>query len=288
MANSPRPGARTWSLLGDVRRKLSPYEAVTSRFRYTFRREPAPFELDRGAPLNQWCPAYREGSAFPVPDWEGFRDPYRLTYKDYVTLQHEWKVHTDLLVDESLVELARGNDDVSLADLCTEFRHDSRRSRDWTRALVRYALEQRPDLAELLRDWTDTRRPDTQQATAALVALFAQAPVLVLPEGVHTAVSEELTSLHTDSGLRPPAWHRHQRTRPGTRPGTRPKPRTGTILRTPLRTSNKRTTSRHLFTFSKDGHGHLGHPVDPQQGGVHAPQTPDGKGVARFRSIRRL
>ncbi|MCZ0982856.1 hypothetical protein O1L60_38750 [Streptomyces diastatochromogenes] len=339
MAHSPRPGARTWSLLGDVRRKPSPYEAVTARFQYTFRREPAPFELDRGAPLNQWYLAHREGSAFQVADWEGFRDPHRLTYKDYVTLQHEREVHTDLLIDEheaarglhaldpawvtvlrrlavplrfplhvlqmtasyvahmapsafitncaafqaadearrvqrlaywtraladahddslaetatartaweedpawqplrrvleelltvrdwgeaftalnlvvkpaldvlvntSLAELARDNDDMFLADLCTEFRHDGRRSRDWTRALVRYALDQRPDLADVLRNWTDTRRPDAQRAVEALAALFAQAPVLVPPEDVRTAVGDELTSLHADSGLRPPA-----------------------------------------------------------------------------------
>ncbi|MEU8759723.1 hypothetical protein [Streptomyces sp. NPDC048659] len=339
MTHAPRPKARTWSLLGDVRRKPSPYEAVTARFQYTFRREPAPFELDRGAPLNQWYLAHREGSAFQVPDWEGFRDPHRLTYKDYVTLQHEREVHTDLLideheaartlhtldpawvtllrrlvvplrfplhvlqmtasytahmapsafitncaafqaadearriqrlaywtralanahdddlaatatarsaweedpawqplrrvleelltvpdwgeaftalnlvvkpaldilVDESLAGLAQDNGDAFLADLCTEFSHDARRSRDWTRALVRYALDQRPDHAELLRDWADARRPDTEQATAALAALFAQAPVPAPPEEVRTAIAVGLTALHTDGGLRTPS-----------------------------------------------------------------------------------
>lgn len=91
---------KTWSLLGDVRRKVSPYEAVTAKFHYHFRREPAPFELDPGMPLNEWYLTHREGSPFQVDDWEGFRDPFKLTYKDYVALQHEREVYLDGLVDQ--------------------------------------------------------------------------------------------------------------------------------------------------------------------------------------------
>jgi len=92
---------RTWSMLGDVKRRPTAYEVVTAKFHYHFRREPAPFELDPEVPLNQWYLRYREGSAFQVDDWEGFRDPAKLTYKDYVGLQHEREVYLDGVVDRA-------------------------------------------------------------------------------------------------------------------------------------------------------------------------------------------
>ncbi len=40
-----------------------------------------------------------KASPFQVDDWEDFRDPFKLTYKDYVSLQHEHEVYLDGLVD---------------------------------------------------------------------------------------------------------------------------------------------------------------------------------------------
>ncbi|HHC09262.1 MAG TPA: toluene hydroxylase [Actinobacteria bacterium] len=99
MTTRARKRPRTWSLLGDVRRKPSAYEAVTAKFHYHFRRSPAPWELDPDMPMNRWYLTHREGSPFNVDDWEGFRDPAKLTYKDYVTLQHERELYLDGLVD---------------------------------------------------------------------------------------------------------------------------------------------------------------------------------------------
>ena len=99
MANRASRTPKTWSLLGDVRRKPSTYEVTAASFHYHFRREPAPFELDPGMPLNRWYLEYREGSPFQVDDWEGFRDPHKLTYKDYVPLQHDRETYLDLLID---------------------------------------------------------------------------------------------------------------------------------------------------------------------------------------------
>ncbi len=96
---SRRTPPRTWSLLGEVRRRPTPYEVTAARFNYHFRREPAPFEMDPQAPFNRFYLEHREGSPFNVPDWEGFRDPARLTYADYVTLQHERETYVDLLTD---------------------------------------------------------------------------------------------------------------------------------------------------------------------------------------------
>ena len=99
MAVSQRRPHKTWSLLGDVKRRPSAYEVTAAKFNYHFRREPAPFEMDPQAPFNLFYLKHREGSAFNVPDWEGFRDPAKLTYADYVTLQHERETYVDLLTD---------------------------------------------------------------------------------------------------------------------------------------------------------------------------------------------
>ncbi|MBH0121730.1 aromatic/alkene monooxygenase hydroxylase subunit beta [Rhodococcus sp. HM1] len=101
MASNARIKAKpkTWSLLGDVRRKPSPYEVVTSNFHTHFRRDPQPFEHP-GMPLNGWYLQHREGSPFQVDDWEQFRDPFKLTYKDYVASQDEREVFVDKLIDQ--------------------------------------------------------------------------------------------------------------------------------------------------------------------------------------------
>jgi toluene monooxygenase system protein E len=98
VATRQRQQPKTWSLLGDVRRRPSAYEAVTAKFHYHFRREPTPFEHP-GMPLNDWYLRNREGSPFQVEDWEDFRDPYKLTYKDYVSLQHDRETYVDKLID---------------------------------------------------------------------------------------------------------------------------------------------------------------------------------------------
>lgn len=99
MAVTNRKPPKTWSLLGDVRRRPSIYEATAAKFNYHFRREPAPFEMDPTASINQWYIKHREGSAFNVADWEGFRDPAKFTYSDYVSTQHDRETYLDLLID---------------------------------------------------------------------------------------------------------------------------------------------------------------------------------------------
>lgn len=95
-----REPAKTWSLLGDVRKKPSEYEIVTARLHYHYRRQPAPFELDPNTPINTWYHRYREGSALQADSWEGFRDPHQLTYRAYVEQQAAREAYLDNLVDE--------------------------------------------------------------------------------------------------------------------------------------------------------------------------------------------
>jgi toluene monooxygenase system protein E len=90
---------KTWTLFPE-RRKPSEYEVVTHGFHYHFRREPAPFELDPNTPINRWYLKYREGSPFQVEDWEGLRDPDRLTYRAYTQRQRERELYLDNLIDE--------------------------------------------------------------------------------------------------------------------------------------------------------------------------------------------
>lgn len=99
MATTKRKPPKTWSLLGDVKRRPSTYEVTAAKFNYHFRREPAPFEMDPGAPINAWYLVNREGSPFNVEDWEGFRDPAKLTYSDYVMVQHDRETYLDAVID---------------------------------------------------------------------------------------------------------------------------------------------------------------------------------------------
>lgn len=95
-----REPPRTWSLLGDVRRKPSEYDVVTAKLHYHFRRQPAPFELDPNTPINRWYLRYREGSPLQADTWEDFRDPNQFTYKVYVERQAERESYLENLVDE--------------------------------------------------------------------------------------------------------------------------------------------------------------------------------------------
>src|SRR4029077_3216296 len=82
-----REPPKTWSLLGEVRKKPSEYEVVTTKLHYHYNRQPAPFELDPNTPINVWYLRCREGSPFQADTWEGFRDPHELTYRAYVQRQ---------------------------------------------------------------------------------------------------------------------------------------------------------------------------------------------------------
>jgi len=335
MAVSQRRPHKTWSLLGDVKRRPSAYEVTAAKFNYHFRRDPAPFEMDPQAPFNLFYLKNREGSPFNVPDWEGFRDPARLTYADYVTLQHERETYVDLLtdhheaaesaaeldpgwvatlrqlfvplrfplhvlqmtglyvgqmaptafiincanfqaadelrriqrvayttkvlanahdealaatatareawergpawqplrevlermlavqdwgeafavlnlavkpaldavVDVQLSELAARNGDEYLSLLMAEFELDARRSRDWTAALVRYAIDADPATADVLRGWLRTWQPRADAAVQGLAPLFETAPHPIEPERVAAAAAAARQSVLDAAGL---------------------------------------------------------------------------------------
>jgi toluene monooxygenase system protein E len=329
-----RRAPKTWSLLGNVKRKPTPYEVVTSKFHYHFRRPDGPFEHPN-MPLNKWYMDHREGSPLQVDDWEGFRDPYKLTYRDYVTLQHDRETYLDKLIDgaeassaatkvspqwvatlralfvptrfplhvlqmtglyvgqmapssfitncanfsaademrriqriaywtkvlanadgsdlaatatarsaweqapawqparkvlEKLLiaydwgeafaarnlvvkpaldvvlndqfgELARRNGDEFLVMLSAEFARDSRRSEEWSTALVKYTLEHKPELRNVLRGWISAWQPGADQAVEGLAELFEKAPKPMKAREVIEAVKAHRQAYHSACGL---------------------------------------------------------------------------------------
>lgn len=327
--------AKTWSLLGDLRRKPSEYEVVTAKLHYHFRRQPAPFELDPNTPINTWYLRYREGSPLEADTWEDFRDPHQLTYQGYVQRQAERESYLENVVDEfergnhdarlqtdwvrlldrlylparfpmhalqmgalyigqmapssfitnaayfqagdelrriqwvayrtkclslehdpelasstytrrrweedaawqplreavekmliaydwgeafvalnltvkpvfdavfnvQLAELARAHEDTLLALMLDDFELDSQRSRDWTGALVRYAIGQRPANTQVLKQWVDEWKPLAYWSMEALLELFGQAPRPLEPGALSARVRTAHDAFLAQCGL---------------------------------------------------------------------------------------
>ena len=97
----------------------------------------------------------------------------------------------DALLNSSLADLARRNSDEFLALLFAEFGVDAQRSQDWSSALVRYALERRPELAEVLTGWLETWQPRAFEAVESLASAFASAPAAMAPGEVADAAREQ-------------------------------------------------------------------------------------------------
>jgi toluene monooxygenase system protein E len=97
----------------------------------------------------------------------------------------------DALLNTQFAALAKRNDDEFLALLFAEFGVDSRRSQDWSSALVRYALERRPELREVLTGWLGTWQPRALEAAESLAAAFASPPAAMASSEVTSAVGEQ-------------------------------------------------------------------------------------------------
>jgi toluene monooxygenase system protein E len=73
----------------------------------------------------------------------------------FVALNVVVKPVVDELFNGQLAELARAHEDDLLALMLDNFALDSQRSRDWSEALVKYAVAQRPANKELLKQWVE-------------------------------------------------------------------------------------------------------------------------------------
>ena len=112
-ARPPRPKRRlkTWSSLGQLGRIPSEYEIVTHNLNYTTRpNRTSALESNPTSPANMWFLTYRDKSPLQADDWLGFRDPDRLTYRTYVTMQDE----QETVVERVLAEYGPAGHDASL------------------------------------------------------------------------------------------------------------------------------------------------------------------------------
>ncbi|MBX6166638.1 MAG: toluene hydroxylase [Thermobispora bispora] len=96
----PRP-RRTFSAFGDVRRMPSEYEIVTHGQNWTLRRSRiSAFEQNPSSAPNLWFLTYRDKSPLRADDWDRFRDPDALIYRNYVTMQAEAEAKTGGVLEE--------------------------------------------------------------------------------------------------------------------------------------------------------------------------------------------
>jgi toluene monooxygenase system protein E len=92
---------RTWSAFGDIKKVPSDYEVMTHGTNWTLRAgRTAPFEQNPSSAANLWFVTYRENSKLRSDDWDGYRDPDAVTYRNYVTAQDEAETKVAGLLDE--------------------------------------------------------------------------------------------------------------------------------------------------------------------------------------------
>lgn len=79
----------------------SEYEIVTHDLNYTTRPGRASaLESNPTSPANMWLLTYRDSSPLRADDWLGFRDPDRITYRKYVTMQDKQETVVEGVLDE--------------------------------------------------------------------------------------------------------------------------------------------------------------------------------------------
>jgi toluene monooxygenase system protein E len=107
----------------------------------------------------------------------------------------------DAVFNVQLAELARAHGDALFALMLDDFELDSERSRDWSTALVQYAVAERPANTELLKQWIKHWKPLAYQGTERLVDLFGQAPHPLQYQAVAAKVRAAHHALLTRCGL---------------------------------------------------------------------------------------
>jgi toluene monooxygenase system protein E len=106
----------------------------------------------------------------------------------FVALNLVVKPVFDELFNVQLAELARAHEDDLLALMLDDFALDSQRSRDWSEALVHYAVAQRPANKALLEQWVEKWKPLVSRGAEGVVELFGQALSPLQPRSVLATV----------------------------------------------------------------------------------------------------
>jgi hypothetical protein len=110
-----RERKKTWSSFGELGRKPNDYEIVTHNMNHT--RGDTPLEMGPEVHGNVWLKKYRDGTSLQVAEWDGFRDPDRLTYDAYVKMQDQEESFIDALLETCT---AQWNIDEALSAGCLD------------------------------------------------------------------------------------------------------------------------------------------------------------------------
>jgi len=103
---------KTWSYLADRRRRPTEYETVSTNLLWSTRDPESPWSMGDGIAMSRWYKQYRNMSPLKAADWDAFRDPDQLIYRNYTLIQDG----QESFVDGLLEEYGRNEHDVSMPD----------------------------------------------------------------------------------------------------------------------------------------------------------------------------
>lgn len=91
---------RTWSHLAARRRRPTEYETVSTNLLWSTEDPDRPWTMGQAIPMTGWFKKYRNQSPLRHADWDGFRDPDQLIYRNYTLIQDGQEAFVDGLLDE--------------------------------------------------------------------------------------------------------------------------------------------------------------------------------------------
>lgn len=107
---------KTWSHLAERRRRPTEYETVSTNLLWSTGDKEAPWTLGQDIAMTKWYKKYRNNSAFKSTNWDGFRDPDQLIYRNYTLIQDGQEAFVDGLIEDH----SRNEHDPSMPDGWTE------------------------------------------------------------------------------------------------------------------------------------------------------------------------
>jgi len=91
---------KTWSHLAARRRRPTEYETVSTNLLWSTEDPDRPWTMGQAIPMSVWFKQYRNQSPLQHPDWDGFRDPDQLIYRNYTLIQDGQEAFVDGLLAE--------------------------------------------------------------------------------------------------------------------------------------------------------------------------------------------
>ncbi len=108
--NTATNGLKTWTTLAGGRRRPTEYEVVSYNLHTRTRHPGYAYELSPELFMNRFYREHVGGSVLQHPDWDAFRDPDELIYRQYNVLQDGHEEYVDGLLEEH----ARNEHDLAL------------------------------------------------------------------------------------------------------------------------------------------------------------------------------